>query len=88
MSVLTEPGLLQSLTPFLEEAKSHAVEIRQGDTVLGVIISTDDYEIVRQAKVDRALRAMDELGNLLRREAAQAGICVEELEKMLDRKSP
>jgi hypothetical protein len=42
----------------LEEAKTHAVEIRDGDEVLGAIVSKEDYEIVRQARIDRLMQAM------------------------------
>jgi hypothetical protein len=88
MSVVSEPGVLETLSPLLEEAKTRAVEIRSGDELLGAIVSKDDYEIVRKAKVDRLMASMDELGSALRKGAAAEGISLDELEKMLDRKAP
>jgi hypothetical protein len=88
MRVVSEPEVMQTLYPLLEEAKTRAVEIRNGDEILGAIVSKDDYEIVRRAKADRLMLAMDRLGAELREGAAEAGISLEQLEKMLDRKAP
>jgi len=88
MSILSEPGVLETLTPLLEEAKTRAVEIRNGDELLGAIVSKEDYELVRRAKIDRLKDSMDQLGTKLREGAAEAGITIDELEKMLDRKAP
>jgi hypothetical protein len=88
MSAVVQPGLIATLSPLLEEAKKRAVEIRDGDEVLGAIVSKEDYEIVRRAKIDRLMQAMDRLGEGLRQGAAQAGVSLDELEKMLDRKAP
>jgi hypothetical protein len=87
MSVASESRLLATLTPLLEQAKTRAVEIRAGDELLGAVVSKDDYEIVRKAKVERLFAAMDRLGTVLRKEAAEDGISLDELEKMLDRKA-
>lgn len=46
--------------------------------------TNEDYQLVRKAQVEQALRAMKDLGDLLRREAAREGISLEELETMLD----
>jgi hypothetical protein len=88
MSTISEPGFLETLSPLLEEAKTRAVEIRNGDELLGAIVSKDDYEIVRRAKTDLLKDSMHRLGTKLRKEAAEAGITIDELEKMLDRKAP
>jgi len=47
----------------------------------------DDYEAVRKARIETALNAMNDLGAILRREAAREGISLNELEQLLDRHS-
>jgi len=79
---------MQSLPSLLKEVKIHSVEIRDGEEMLGAIVSKEDYEIVRKAKVARLLAAMDRLGEAMREEAAQKGISLDDLERMLDRKAP
>jgi hypothetical protein len=87
MSVVSEPGILETLTPLLEEAKTRAVEIRKGDELLGAVVSKDDYEIVRRAKIERFLRLSDELGEQIRTRAAADGLTPDDLMKLLDRKA-
>jgi hypothetical protein len=87
MSVVTEADVIARLPSLLDEAKQRAVIISDGDNDLGAIVSMEDLQIVRQAKVDRFLCAMHELGKELRAAAAEEGISVDELEKMLDRKA-
>jgi hypothetical protein len=87
MREVSEPGLIATLHPLLEEAKTHALVIRDGDTELGAIVSMEDYEIVRKAKVERFLRISAEFGEHLRARALEEGMTVDELEKMLDRKA-
>jgi hypothetical protein len=41
-------------------------------------------DLVRKAQVEQALKAMNDLGNVLRREAEREGISLEELETMLE----
>jgi hypothetical protein len=87
MTVVCEPGVLEKLSPLLEEAKTRAVVISDGSTELGAVVSMDDYEIVRKAKVEKFLRISAEFGEHLRARAQEEGISVDELEKMLDRKA-
>jgi len=88
MSVVTEADVIARLPSLLDEAKQHSVIIRDGDNDLGAIVSMEDLQIVRRVKADRFLSAMHELGKELRAAAAEEGISVDELEKMLDRKAP
>jgi len=88
MSVVTEAEAIENLPSLLRQARMRAVVISDGDNDLGAIVSMEDYEIVRKAKVERLMRAMDALGAELRAGAAEEGISVDELEKMLDRKAP
>lgn len=87
MREVSEPGLVEALSPLLEEAKRHAIVISNEDTQLGAIVSMEDYEIVRKAKIERFLRISREFGEHLKARAAEEGITVGELERMLDRKA-
>jgi len=51
---------------------------------VAAIVSMEDYQVVRKAQVEQALKAMNDLGNVLRREAEREGISLEELETMLE----
>jgi len=88
MSVVTEADVIARLPSLLDEAKQHSVIIRDGDNDLGAIVSMEDLQIVRRVKADRFLSTMHELGKELRAAAAEEGISVDELERMLDRKAP
>ena len=85
MQTVTQTEAMQNLPELLREAKASAVVIRDGDQSIGAIISMDDFELIRKAKIDTAINAIGELGALMRREATRDGISVDELEKMLDR---
>ena len=87
MRVVSEPDVMQTLSPLLEEAKIRAVESRNGDELLGAIVSKEDYEIVRRAKAQRFLRMSDELGEQMRTRAAADGLTPDDLMKLLDRKA-
>jgi hypothetical protein len=71
----------------LRQADQHSVVVRDGDRELGAIVSMEDFQLVRKARVDRAIRAMEVLGESLREAAAEEGISPEDLEKMFDRKA-
>jgi hypothetical protein len=81
MQTVTTDEAMQKLPDLLREVGSRAVVIRDGDQAVGALVSMDDYQVVRKAQ---ALKAMRDLGGLLRREAEHAGISLEELETMLD----
>jgi hypothetical protein len=85
MQTVTRDEAVLRLPDLLREAKTGAVVISDGTEELGAIVSMDDYEVVRRAKVNQALDAMVRLGDMLREEAGQEGISVDELETMLDR---
>ncbi len=87
MQTVSQTEAMQKLPELLRDAKSNAVVISDGDEPLGAIVSMDDYEVVRRAKIDNSLTAMNDLGAILRREAAREGISLDDLEKMLDRHS-
>lgn len=87
MAIVSEPGLVAKLAPILKEAQRQAVVIRDGDTDLGAIVSMEDYEIVRRAKVEKFLRVSDELGDQMRERAAKDGLTPDDLMKLLDRKA-
>ena len=88
MSVVTEADVIARLPSLLKDAEQRAVIISDGDNELGALVSMEDLQIVRRVKVDRFLSAMHELGKELRAAAAEEGISVDELERMLDRKAP
>ena len=87
MDIVSEPGLVAALAPILKEAQRHAVVIREGDRDLGAVVSMEDYEIVRRAKVENFLRAAYEIGEQIRTRAAEDGLTPDDLMKFLDRKA-
>jgi len=84
MQTVTTDEAMQRLPDLLREVKSRAVIIRDGDQPVGAIVSMDDYQLVRKAQVEQALKAMKDLGQVLRREAEREGMSLEQLETMLD----
>ena len=84
MQTVTTDEAMQKLPDLLREVKSRAVVIRYGGEAVGAIVSMDDYQVVRKAQVEQALKAMKDLGDLLRQEAERDGISLDELETMLD----
>lgn len=87
MSSAIQPALIEALSPLLEEAKTRAVEIIDGDELLGAIVSKEDYEIVRRAKVERFLRVSAEYGEQLKKRALEEGMTIDDLLRLLDRKA-
>ena len=81
MQTVTTDEAMQKLPDLLREVKSRPVVIQDGEQAVGAIVSMDDYQLVRKAQ---ALKAMKDLGNVLRREAEREGISLEELETMLE----
>ena len=57
---------------------------RDGETV-AVIVSLAEYESTREARAERAIRAMDRLGEYMQTVATSEEL--DELEKALDRKA-
>jgi hypothetical protein len=84
MQTVTTDEAMQKLPDLLREVKSRAFVIRDGDQAVGAIVSMDDYQVLRKAQVEQALKAMNDLGDVLRREAERDGISLNELETMLD----
>ena len=84
---MSEARLVERLSPILNEAKRHAVVIRGGDEDLGAVISMENYEIVRRAKAEKFLAASADYGEYLRERAAEQGLTVDDLLRLLDRKS-
>ena len=87
MRVVSESDVMEELPSLLEEIKTHAVVISDGEEELGALVSMEDYEIVRKAKVDRLFHAMDEFGEQIRVRAAADGLTPDELMEILDRKA-
>ncbi len=87
MRVVSETDAIESFPSLLRQADQHSVVVRDGDRELGAIVSMEDFEVVRKARADRAIRAMEVLGESLRKAAAEEGISPEDLEKMFDRKA-
>ncbi len=88
MQAGAQSNAINSVSPILREDNMQPVLIMDGERELGAIVSMDDYALIRKAKVDRFLRASEELGKQLRAYAFEEGISLEDLEKMLDRKAP
>lgn len=88
MQADAQSNAMDSISPLLREERMQPVLIMDGEQELGAIVSMDDYALIRKAKVDRFLRASEELGKQLRAYAFEEGISLEDLEKMLDRKAP
>jgi CBS-domain-containing membrane protein len=86
--VVSESDAIQSLPTLLREAEKQTVVVRDGDRELAAIVSMKDYETIRKAKVERLKMAMQQYGDSLRADATEAGISLDELERMLDRKAP
>ncbi len=84
MRAVSESDAMQTLPSLLKEAKTQAVEIRDGDEVLGAIVSKEDYELIRRAKAEDFLRASTEFGEQLRARAGEEGITTDDLARILD----
>jgi PHD/YefM family antitoxin component YafN of YafNO toxin-antitoxin module len=87
MRVVSESDAMQSLPSLLKEVKTHAVVISDGKEELAALVSMEDYELVRKAKVERLFRAMDEFGEQVRVRAAAEGLTPDDVMKILDRKA-
>ncbi len=87
MATMAQTDLIERLTPLFEQAQTQAVIVSDGKSELGAIISMEDYELVRSAKVDRLFAALNDLGSEIRKSAEEQGLSLEEVERMLDRKT-
>jgi hypothetical protein len=87
MRVVSETDALENFSALLRDPDGRPILINDGENDLRVIVSLKDFEVIRKAQVDRLMLAMKELGKELRAGAAEQGISLEELERMLDRKA-
>ena len=64
---------------FLDRVKREPVRVVRHDRVVGVMVSAEDYEAMRQFYANRLVKAMDETAE----EAAAAGLTPEILDSLL-----
>jgi hypothetical protein len=77
--VTTTPDLLSNLD-------SESVVIQRDGTVIGALISAEEYELVRRARAARAIDALEQFGRHMQSVATPEEL--DELVRELDRKSP
>lgn len=63
----------------LDKAQRQPVQVTRHDRVVGVMISADDYEAMRQFYADRLVKSMDAMAD----EAARNGLTPEILDQLL-----
>ena len=63
----------------LDKAQRQPVQVTRHDRVVGVMVSADDYEAMRQYYADRLCRLMDEVGA----RAEASGLTEEKLAALL-----
>ncbi len=83
MRTVSQSEALKSFPTLLEETKVHPVVICEDERELGVLVSMEDYKVMRQAKAKNFLDLCDELGRKFEFQAKREGISLEELEKEL-----
>jgi hypothetical protein len=83
MREVSEPGLIETLSPLFEEAKKHAIVVRDGGTSLGAIVSMEDFEIVRKANIQKFFELCDLTGEEIAAKAAEQGVPIEEIQRYL-----
>lgn len=64
---------------FLDRVQREPVRVMRHDRVVGVMVSAQDYEVMRQFFADRLRRTMDESAQA----AAHAGLTAEQLAVLL-----
>lgn len=64
---------------FLDRVKREPVRVVRHDRVVGVMVSAEDYEAMRQFYANRLIQTMDETA----KEAAAAGLTPEILDSLL-----
>lgn len=64
---------------FLDRVKREPVRVVRHDRVVGVMVSAEDYEAMRQFYANRLVKTMDETA----KEAAAAGLTPEILDSLL-----
>lgn len=64
---------------FLDRVQREPVRVMRHDRVVGVMVSAEDYEAMRQFYADRLLKTMDETADT----AASAGLTPEKLNDLL-----
>lgn len=63
----------------LDRVQREPVQVTRHDRVVGVMVSAEDYEAMRQFYADRLIKSMDAMAN----EAASKGMTPEILEQLL-----
>ena len=81
----TSEASVETLPSLFEKAQETPIVVTNGQSELGAIVSMEDYMIIHKEKAARLIRVIDNLGDLMRKEAQEKGISLEELESMLDR---
>jgi PHD/YefM family antitoxin component YafN of YafNO toxin-antitoxin module len=59
MATLTQSELGETAAKLLQEAGERPVIIVDGDREVAAIVSIEDFEVVRKARIERVLRAFD-----------------------------
>lgn len=63
----------------LDKAQRQPVQVTRHDRVVGVMVSAEDYEAMRQFYADRLIKSMDAMAD----EAARNGLTPEILDQLL-----
>ncbi len=81
----TAEAATESLPQLFEKARTTPLIVNDGGDDLGVIVSMEDFEIIRRFHNHELLKSMTALGTAMRRSAEAEGVSLSDLEKMLDR---
>ena len=82
---ISQEEFVNSASDLLQVVGKQTVFIQKEGNTVAVIVSPAEYESTREARAERAIRAMDRLGEYMQTVATPEEL--DELEKALDRKA-
>ncbi len=83
MRTVSQSEALQSFPSLLEEVKDHSVVICGEDRELGVLVSMEDFEIIRRTKSQQLLDLCDTMNEEIAVKAKMYGMSLEDVQKEL-----
>jgi hypothetical protein len=89
MREVSQAEAMKNLPALLREASSQTLIILNPETgeQMGGLVSVEDLELVRQAKIREFLRLCEESSAAVAEKAKADGLSLADLEKILDRKA-
>jgi PHD/YefM family antitoxin component YafN of YafNO toxin-antitoxin module len=83
MRTVSQSEALRSFPSLLEEVKNHSVVILGEDRELGVLISMEDFELIRKTKSKQLLELCDTISDEVAGKAKMYSLSLEDVEKEL-----